>query len=111
MQIATRVKQIDEFYSRSALEPRAKYIYATRSLLAKIADQQNDFENINDDNMNESNFGTIHTPPKITFPSDFTTTHRKQPSQQKGSQNNKALTARSPFDHSQGNINQGGIEK
>lgn len=108
MKIAARIKDIDAFYNRSALDPRAKYVYATRSLLAKIVEQQNDFEKINDDNMNESNFGTIHTPPKNTFPSDFaiasTTTHRKQASQQKSSQNNKALTARSPFDHSLGNI-------
>lgn len=41
MKIAARIKDIDAFYNRSALDPRAKYIYATRSLLAKVVEQQN----------------------------------------------------------------------
>jgi hypothetical protein len=41
MKIAARIKDIDAFYNRSALDPRARYIYATRSLLAKVVEQQN----------------------------------------------------------------------
>lgn len=41
IQIITRIKQIDVFYAKSALDERAKYIYATRSILAKILQQHN----------------------------------------------------------------------
>lgn len=43
MQILVRIKEIDVFYARNSMDPRIKYIYATRAILAKIVEQHNDF--------------------------------------------------------------------
>jgi hypothetical protein len=84
------------------MDERAKYLYSVRSILAKIVEQQNEFEKINEFNINnESNWPMMDTPVKGSNNDGFglisTNTQRKLASQQHSFQNNKVLTSRTPY--------------
>jgi hypothetical protein len=105
IQIAARLKQIDAFYAKFALDERAKYVYSTRSLLSKILQQNNEFENIHDQ---EYSPAAMQTSVKGSFRENFaiesTSTRRKQPPQQAMTQINKNASSRSQYENSQRNI-------
>jgi hypothetical protein len=91
---------MDAFYASNATDARTKYLYAARSTLAKVVEQDNDFEKLNElSAAQDGNWLAEDTPAKSARQLDFVlspnTTQRKQVTPRQ--QTNKAQTSRSPF--------------
>lgn len=59
MQIRLRLKDIDAFYVKYAMDSRTKYLFSTRAILVKIVEDQNAFEDMNN---SQSSWMAAETP-------------------------------------------------
>lgn len=95
MQIQGRIKEIDVFYTKNSMDPRTKYIYSMRAILAKIVEQRNNFEQISFHSA--ENTWIAETPARESVESNFGISSNATQRRTTPQQNSKNATSRNPL--------------